>query len=73
MAVVKDAIDTISGWFKIVIDLGVSLILVAIVLDILFSTNFVVGRIDDIVGSLAAEHGVAGLIALLLLLLLFKK
>ncbi len=73
MAAVKDAIDTISGWLKIVIDLGVSLILVAIVLDILFSTNFVIGRIDDIVGSLAAEHGVAGLIALLLLLLLFKK
>lgn len=73
MAAVKDAIDTISGWLKIVIDLGVSLILVAIVLDILFSTNFVVGRIDDIVGSLVVDHGVAGLIALLLLLLLYRK
>lgn len=73
MAVVKDAIDTISGWFKIVIDLGVSLILVALVLDILFSSNFVIGNINEIVANLAGEHGVAGLIALLLLLLLYKK
>ncbi|MBA7594826.1 MAG: hypothetical protein GH143_04570 [Calditrichaeota bacterium] len=73
MAVVKDTIDTISGWLKIVIDLGVSLILVALVLDILFSSNFVIGRINEIVANLAVEHGVAGLIALLLLLLLYKK
>lgn len=73
MAVVKDTIDTISGWLKIIIDLGVSLILVALVLDILFSSNFVIGNINEIVANLAVEHGVAGLIALLLLLLLFKK
>ncbi len=73
MAVVKDTIDTISGWLKIVIDLGVSLILVALVLDILFSSNFVIGNINEIVANLAGEHGVAGLIALLLLLLLYKK
>lgn len=73
MAVVKDTIDTISGWLKIIIDLGVSLILVALVLDILFSSNFVIGNINEIVANLAGEHGVAGLIALLLLLLLYKK
>ncbi len=73
MAVIKDTIDTVSGWFKVIIDIGVSLILVALVLDILFASNFVIGRIDEIVGSLATEHGVAGLIALLLLLLLYKK
>ena len=73
MAVVKDALDTIGGWLKIIIDLGVSLILVALVLDILFASNFVIGHIDEIVGSLATDHGVAGLIALLLLLLLYKK
>ena len=73
MAVVKETIDTISGWLKIVIDLGVSLILVALVLDILFSSNFVIGNINEIVANLAGEHGVAGLIALLLLLLLYKK
>jgi hypothetical protein len=73
MAAVKEAIDTVHGWLKIIIDLGVSLILVAIVLDILFGSNFVVGRIDEIVGSLAVDHGVAGLIALLLLLLLYRK
>lgn len=73
MVAITDAIDTVKGWLKTAIDLGVSLILVALVLDILFGTNFVIGRIDSIVGSLAAEHGVAGLIALLLLLLLFRK
>ncbi len=73
MAVVKDALDTIRGWLKIIIDLGVSLILVALVLDILFASNFVIGHIDEIVGSLSTEHGVAGLSALLLLLLLYKK
>ncbi|UCH11407.1 MAG: hypothetical protein JSU61_05840 [Fidelibacterota bacterium] len=73
MAAVKEAIDIVHGWLKIIIDLGVTLILVAIVFDILFGTNLVVGRIDEIVGSLAVDHGVAGLIALLLLLLLYRK
>ena len=73
MVAVTDAIETVKGWLKTAIDLGASLILVALVLDILFGMNLVVGRIDSIVGNLAGEHGVAGLIALLLLLLLFRK
>lgn len=72
MAVFDDVFKTIQAWLKTAIELGVSLILVFLVLDILFSSNLVIGNINTIVANLA-EDGVAGLIALLLLLLLYKR
>ena len=72
MAVFDDVFKTIQAWLKTAIELGVSLILVFLVLDILFSSNSVIGNINTIVANLA-EDGVAGLIALLLLLLLYKR
>ena len=72
MAAFDDIFKTIQGWLKTAIELGGSLILVFLVLDILFSSNLVIGNINTIVANLAAD-GVAGLIALLLLLLLYKR
>ena len=72
MAVFDDVFKTIQGWLKTAIELGGSLILAFLVLDILFSSNLVIGNINTIVANLA-EDGVAGLIALLLLLLLYKR
>ena len=72
MAAFDDIFKTIQGWLKTAIELGGSLILVFLVLDILFSSNLVIGNINTIVANLA-EDGVAGLIALLLLLLLYKR
>lgn len=72
MAVIDDIFKTIQGWLKTAIELGGSLILAFLVLDILFSSNLVIGNINTIVANLA-EDGVAGLIALLLLLLLYKR
>ena len=72
MAVIDDIFKTIQGWLRTAIELGGSLILAFLVLDILFSSNLVIGNINTIVANLA-EDGVAGLIALLLLLLLYKR
>ena len=72
MAAFDDIFKTIQGWLKTAIELGVSLILVFLVIDILFSSDLVIGNINTIVANLA-EDGVAGLIALLLLLLLYKR
>ena len=72
MAGLTDIFDTVGSTLKAVIDLGTALILVFLILDILFTTNFVIGNITTIVASLS-ENGVAGLIALLLLLLLYRR
>ena len=72
MAGLKDVLDTVIGWLKALIDLGLSLIVVFLLIDVLFRTGLVIDNVGDIVASFA-EHGVVGLIALLLFVLIFKK
>lgn len=73
MAAFDDVFKTVQGWLKAVTELGASLIVVFVVLGILFPDfSFVIDNIADIVGNIA-EDGVAGLIALLLLLLIYRR
>ena len=70
---VKDMIDTVSGWLKTIIELGLAVILVFVIIDILFpGTTGIISNIELLVGSFA-DRGVVGLIALLLFLLIYKK
>lgn len=73
MAGLKDVIDSISGWLKALIDLGLAVILVFVLIDILFpGTTGIIDNIGIIVGAFA-DKGVVGLIALLLFMLVYKK
>lgn len=72
MATFKDIIDTFSSWLRVLIELGLSLIVVFLLIDVLFRTDLVIGNVSDIVASFA-ENGVVGLIALLLFVLIYKK
>ncbi|MFB0516379.1 MAG: hypothetical protein ACETWG_07230 [Candidatus Neomarinimicrobiota bacterium] len=72
MATFKDIIDTFISWLKVLIDLGLSLIVVFLLIDVLFRTGFVIDNVSDIVATFA-ENGVVGLIALLLFVLIYKK
>jgi hypothetical protein len=70
---VKDSMSTINGWLRDATEIGVSLILALVIIDILFpGTTGVVSNIGVIVGQFSRE-GVAGLIALLMFLALFKN
>ena len=70
---VKDMIDTVSGWLRTIIDLGLAIILVFVIIDILFpGTTGIISNVEMLVGSFA-DRGVVGLIALLLFLLIYKK
>lgn len=75
MAGIKDIFDQVGGFLRQFVDLGLTIILVLIVLDILFGTELVTKNIANIVGTIAGsgQNGVAGLIALLLLLLLYQR
>ena len=72
MATFKDVIDTFIDWLKVLIDLGLSLIVVFLLIDVLFGTGLVISNVSDIVASFA-DKGIVGLIALLLFVLIYKK
>jgi hypothetical protein len=70
---IKEAMTAVSGWLRSATELGISLILAFVVIDVLFpNTTGVVENIGTIVGQFS-EQGLVGLIALLLFLLLFKQ
>lgn len=73
MAIFKDTIQAINGWLKTLTDLGLSLLLAFVIIDILFpGTTGVVKNIGEIVGGFAKE-GVVGLIALLIFLMVYRR
>ncbi len=72
MAGVKETIDDVSGWLKSLIEFGLSIIMVLVVIDILFGSDWIVGNINAIVASFA-DKGVVGLIALFLFMLIYRK
>jgi hypothetical protein len=70
---IKEAMTAITGWLRNLTELGISLILAFVVIDVLFpNTTGVVQNIGVIVGQFS-EPGLVGLITLLLFLMLFKK
>jgi len=69
----KDTIQAINGWLKVIIEFGLSLLLVFVIIDILFpNTTGVIKNLSEAVGSFA-ENGIVGLIALLLFLLIYRR
>ena len=68
----KDTLGHIQGWMQTAIEMGMSLILVLVVVDVLFpGTSGVVNNIGAIINQFSKE-GIAGIIALLLFLLVFR-
>ena len=73
MVPVKETIATVTEWLRSVSELGLALILAFVVVDVLFpGTTGVVHNMGMIVAQFS-KQGLAGLIALLLFLLLFKN
>lgn len=73
MATLKITLQTINDWLKTFIELGLSLLLAFVIIDILFpGTTGVIQNIGVIVGGFAKE-GVVGLIALLIFLMIYRK
>ena len=73
MASVKESVSTVTDWLRVGTEFGLALVLAFVVIDVLFpGTTGVVNNIGEIVGQFSKE-GIAGLIALLLFLMLFKN
>lgn len=73
MLAVKETITTVTDWLRNLTELGLALILVLIVVDVLFpGTTGVINNLGLIVAQFS-NQGLAGLIALLLFLILFKN
>ena len=69
----KESIANVSGWLQHFTELGMSIILAFVIIDVLFpGATGVVANIGTIVSQFSKE-GLSGLIALLLFLLLFKR
>ena len=69
----KQTLATIGGWISDITKLLQTLVVLGIVLGILFEDYFgVIGNLTDLFASLG-EQGLAGLVALLLVVLWYKK
>ena len=69
----KQTLATIGSWINEITKLLQTLVVLGIVLGILFEDYFgVIGNLTDLFSSLG-EQGLAGLVALLLVVLWYKK
>lgn len=70
---IKDSITSMTDWIRTATELGLTLILAFVIIDVLFpGTTGVVKNLGIIVGQFSKE-GLAGLIALLMFLMVFKN
>jgi len=70
---IKDTMSSMTEWLRTATELGLTLILAFVIIDVLFpGTTGVVKNLGLIVGQFSKE-GLAGLIALLMFLLVFKN
>ena len=73
MTSVKDAMSQLTGWLRSATELGLALVLAFVIIDVLFpGTTGVVNNLGIIVAQFSKD-GLAGLIALLLFLIVFKN
>jgi len=73
MTSVTSAISQLTGWLRSATELGLALVLAFVIIDVLFpGTTGVVTNIGTIVAQFSKD-GLAGLIALLLFLIVFKN
>jgi hypothetical protein len=72
MKTVIDTLSTATGWLRYLTEFGLALIMMLIVVDILFpGTTSLVKNLGILVGQFS-DKGLAGLVALLLFMLVFK-
>jgi len=68
-----NGMSTLTDWLRAATELGLALILAFVIIDVLFpGTTGIVNNLGVIVGQFSKE-GLAGLIALLMFLLIFKN
>ena len=73
MANIKGAIATIGGYASSLTDIGIKIIVTLVVVGILFpGVTSITSNIGEMVGQFG-DNGLAGLIALLLFLMLYRK
>ncbi|MCK4742745.1 MAG: hypothetical protein KAT25_02870 [Sulfuriflexus sp.] len=73
MTSVTDAMSQLTGWLRTATELGLALVLAFVIIDVLFpGTTGVVNNLGTIVAQFSKD-GLAGLIALLLFLIVFKN
>ena len=73
MASIKGAIATLGGFASSLTDFGIKVIVALVVVDILFpGSTSITSNIGELVGQFG-DNGLAGLIALLLFLMLYRK
>lgn len=73
MANLQETINTVGGLLRSITDFGLRVIVALLVVDVLFpGTTNMVRNVNGIVGQFG-NGGVAGLIAVLLFLLLYKN
>ena len=69
----KQFISTVNGWVTELTDFLKGLIVLGVVIGILFNDYFgVIGGIGDLMGQIG-DKGLAGLVALILVVLWYKK
>ena len=69
---IKESITSLTDWLRTLTEVGMSLILVLVIVDVLFpGTTGLVNNLGVIVAQFSKE-GMAGLIALLMFLLVFR-
>lgn len=69
----QEIFNQVTSWTKSFTDFGLTLILALVVVDILFpGSGYVLGNLEGVVAQFN-DGGLAGLIALLLFLVLFKR
>lgn len=73
MANVKGTIDTVSGYVRTLTDFGLRVIVALVVVDVLFPESSAINENIGVLVGQFGENGLAGLIAVLLFLLLYKN
>lgn len=72
MAGIDSTLKSVGGWAKSVVDLGLSLIVVLLVVDIIFGDiTGIIANVSATVGAFTG-NGVVGFIALLFFLSIYK-
>lgn len=73
MATLKETFGSISAWIIDIVEIGLSLALVFLVIDLLFGPKtWIVTNLSDLINSFVSQ-GVVGLIALIIFLAIYKR
>ncbi|MBU4344763.1 MAG: hypothetical protein KKC73_05015 [Proteobacteria bacterium] len=73
MATLRETFGSINGWVKDIVEIGLSLALVFLVVDLLFGpVTKIVQNLSGLINSFVGQ-GVVGLIALIIFLAIYRK